>query len=106
MAMESKKRLLWDARLSPRADKKKNKLPSAIQDQLALLVKEMNVLGPYRVNWKNYGPLRKGGEIPQDAFHCHLKKGNPTFVACWRIVSKKDRRIEVYYVGTHEGSPY
>jgi hypothetical protein len=38
--------------------------------------------------------------------HCHLRKGRPTYVACWRIIDKKTKQIEVYYVGSHEGAPY
>lgn len=104
--MEPKERRFWDVELAPRTKKNKNKLPITIQDQLTLLVKEIELLGPYRANWKNYGPLEKRHGIPDDAFHCHLKKGKPTFVACWKIVSKKDRKIEVYYAGTHESAPY
>jgi hypothetical protein len=36
---------------------------------------------------------------------CHLKKGRPTYVACW-TVDKKNKVIEVYYAGTHEKAPY
>lgn len=56
--------------------------------------------GPYRSNWPNYGPLE------ENEFHCHLKKGKPTYVACWRISDKDKKIIEVYYVGTHENAPY
>ena len=104
--MESKERLSWNVTLSPRADKDKNKLPILIQDQLALLIKEIGLQGPHRTNWKNYGILHKGRGIPENAFHCHIKKGKPTYVACWKIVSKNERKIEVFYVGTHENSPY
>jgi hypothetical protein len=104
--MGLKERVLWDVVLSPRADKEKLKLPVKIQEQIAFLIKEMEVLGPYRTNWKNYKPLSKGRGIPENAFHCHLKKGKPTYVACWQIVNKEKKKIEVYYVGTHENAPY
>lgn len=51
--------------------------------------------------WKNFSSL-----TGNDSYHCHLKKGKPTYVACWRIVSKKEKIIEVYYVGTHQNTPY
>ncbi len=38
--------------------------------------------------------------------HCHLKKGHPTYVVCWRVTSKQLKTVEVYYVGTHEKAPY
>lgn len=36
--------------------------------------------------------------------HCHLRKGKPTYVACWAVTN--ENKIEVFYVGTHEGAPY
>ena len=60
----------WKVQITTRANKDKEKLPLAIQDQIVLLVKEMVFLGPYRKDWKNYGPLQKGKGIPDEAFHC------------------------------------
>lgn len=37
--------------------------------------------------------------------HCHLQKGNPTYVCCWKVF-EDTQTIEVYYVGTHENAPY
>jgi hypothetical protein len=59
----------------------------------------MELLGPYRDNWANYGKLSK------DQYHCHLKKGNPSYVVCWQV-DKDNTYIEVNYVGTHEKAPY
>lgn len=61
---------------------------------------------PNQPNWPKYSPLKKDKRIPDDSFHCHLKRGKPTYVACWRILDKKRKLIEVYYVGTHENAPY
>jgi len=66
------------------------------------LIREMKMNGPYRFNWKNYSKL-KGSK---NKFHCHLNKGRPTYVACWELVDKETKLIEVYYVGTHEKAPY
>lgn len=79
--------------------KRSGKRPS-INDIINLLVIEMVREGPYRKNWPSYGPLR------ENEFHCHLKKGKPTYVACWKIIDKEKKIIEVYYVGTHENAPY
>lgn len=65
-----------------------------------LLIKEMELLGPTIGNWPNFSKLSKV------EFHCHLKKGKPTYVACWEVVNKKIKLIEVCYVGTHEKAPY
>lgn len=93
----------WDVRLSNKAGKNYKQLyhngrtrPS-IASLVDLLVLELETCGPVRLNWPNYGKLEEG------YYHCHLKKGHPTFVACWKVSGKQ---IEVYYVGTHEGAPY
>lgn len=73
--------------------------PSVI-DAIDLLVMDLQRKGPCVTEWPNYGPLE------ENVFHCHLRKGRPTYVACWRVVSKINNEIEVFYVGTHEGAPY
>lgn len=104
--IEAKGKSSWKVRLSNRASKDKDKLPDLVQDAILFLIKEMEALGPLRSNWPHFGPLHKGRGIPENSYHCHLKRGKPTYVACWIILSKKDRTIEVFYVGTHEKSPY
>lgn len=97
--------LNWNADFSTKAGKQYNTLringsrPS-VNDAIDLLMLELRRNGPKLPNWPNFGPLEK------DHFHCHLRKGKPTYVACWRILNKKTKQIEVYYVGTHEGAPY
>jgi hypothetical protein len=103
MADEQSKK--WKVDLSRRADKDKNDLPEKVQAQIFLLAQEMRTLGPIRRNWPNFSSL-EGKGLPKDTFHCHVKKGKPTYVACWNIVSKKERKIEVFYVGTHANAPY
>ena len=95
----------WTVTFSRDVGKQYNKLmrngsrPS-ITDTINFLTIEMRKEGPFRSNWPNYGPL---GE---NEFHCHLKKGKPTYVACWKIIDEDIQLIEVYYVGTHEDAPY
>jgi hypothetical protein len=96
----------WDVGYSSKADKQKKNLPNKIQNLLALLVKEIELQGPLRSNWPNFSPLKKDKGIPKDAYHCHLKRGKPTYVACWYIEDKKIKIVEVFYVGTHEKAPY
>ena len=72
----------------------------SINDVIDFLVLELQKHGPQLPKWPNFGPLE------EDHFHCHLRKGRPTYVACWRVLDKKTKQIEVYYVGTHEGTPY
>ena len=95
----------WSVRYSKKAQdqyenlKRSGKRPP-INDLINFLAFEIEKHGPYRANWPNYSPL-KG-----DHFHCHLKKGKPTYVACWKIIDKINKIIEIYYVGTHENAPY
>jgi len=95
----------WSVSFSTKAEKQYDKLrrsgsrPS-INDIIDFLVLEIKSEGPERFNWPNYDKLS------EDTYHCHLKKGKPTYVACWAVLDYKLKRIEIYYVGTHEGAPY
>jgi hypothetical protein len=83
--------------------KQLRELPLHVQERFDLLAKELEVSGPWRANWKNFGRL-KGRRGEQ--FHCHIGSGRPTYVACWQVIEKKIYLLEVYYVGTHENAPY
>jgi len=54
---------------------KRNRSKPSIADIVEYLTAEMELEGPYRCNWPNYGPL------DDNKFHCHLKKGKTTYVA-------------------------
>lgn len=82
------------------ASKQYRELPETIKEIAIFLVKEIELLGPVRGNWRNYSKLGTDGH------HCHLKYGRPTYVACWQILNKDEKIVEVYYVGTHEKAPY
>jgi addiction module RelE/StbE family toxin len=96
----------WQIRLSKSAEKQYEKLKKSgrikpsIVDVIDFLLIELKEKGPERVDWPNYGKLSN------DTYHCHLKKGRPTYVACWKVMDAKLKHIEVYYVGTHESAPY
>lgn len=68
----------------------------------AVLLAELRMLGPYRKNWPNFTKMCNKND---DDYHCHIEKGRPTYVVCWKVY-KKEKIIEVYYVGTHEKAPY
>ena len=91
--------VLWQVRIKRSAAKLYDKLPDDIKSAADVLAMEMKFGGPVRGNWKNYSKLGP------DKHHCHLRGGKPTYVACWDV-NKKERIIEVYYVGTHEKAPY
>lgn len=93
-------RATWTVQVIGQAKKAEKKLSKIAGVAFAALLGELLEMGPYRSNWPNYGKLT--GEI----YHCHLQKGRPTYVACWRILDKKNKLIEVFYAGTHENAPY
>lgn len=95
----------WKIILNNQTTKQLKKLPEKVALVTQLLVEDLKDKGPYPgSHWPNYGKLH--GKKKEDKRHCHLIKGNPTYVACWEILDKNDHLIEVYYVGTHEKTPY
>jgi len=91
---------MWTVLYSSMAKKRIKKLPQDILEIAYVFIEELKTEGPYRANWKNYGKLDR------EEYHCHLKKGHPTYVVCWRILNKNSKILEVYYVGSHEKAPY
>lgn len=95
---------MWLVTLSHRVAKKvrdRSVIPIEVESAFIALIAELE-FGP-DVTWPNYGKLKT--QKNRDFRHCHLKKGHPTWVVCWQVF-KKSKRIEVYYVGTHEKAPY
>ena len=90
----------WTVTLHREVAKVVQTLPQAVQDLLRLLLHELEGQGPVRGNWPNYGKLSRTHH------HCHLKKGRPTYVAVWEERDRRQRLVEVTYVGTHEKAPY
>ena len=94
-------KMKWKTTLSTKADQIQRKLPEKIRMLTQLLMNDLSEFGfcPGK-QWTHFGKLSG------NKYHCHLKNGRPTYVACWEIISKSQRKIEVYYVGTHENAPY
>jgi mRNA-degrading endonuclease RelE of RelBE toxin-antitoxin system len=90
----------WTVLVHRNVEKRIPQLPKRIQEVLELLLRELEAQGPVRGNWPNYGKLS------ETSHHCHLKKGRPTYVAVWEETNRRQRLIEVFYVGTHEKAPY
>jgi len=94
----------WNVTFTKKAAKQVISLSERVQFVLQVLVDDLIVKGPAPgLNWPNYGKLH--GKKQDDKRHCHLIKSNPTYVCCWEVY-KSERRIEVYYVGSHEKAPY
>ncbi len=94
--------MLWNVRLTNKAAKQLSKLPEEIRIRVGALMTDIRNRGPMVPEWKNFGKLRGLSEC----YHCHVKAGRPTYVVCWQITQREVRIIEVYYVGTHEKTPY
>lgn len=90
----------WRVGFSGKATKQYQEVSELVREAVILLAHEIEARGPVRGNWKNYGKL--GGE----SHHCHLKSGRPTYVACWEVIDKAEKKVEITYVGTHEKAPY
>jgi len=90
----------WTVTLHREVAKVAPTLPQPVQDLLQLLLQELEGQGSVRGNWPNYGKLSR------TRHHCHLKKGRPTYVAVWEERDRRQRLIEVTYVGTHARAPY
>ncbi len=95
----------WSVTYSHKANKQLSTMPEKIRVKMAVLAKEISESGPIRKNWHNFGSLHGKG-LPDNTYHCHLKKGKPTYVSCWYVVNKELKKVEVFYVGTHENAPY
>lgn len=100
----------WKATLARDAKKQYKKLAHSgqkkpsILDIIDTLIIDLEKNGPTISHWPNYGIIHVSKL--RFFYHCHLKKGNPTYVACWSVVNQQAKQIEVFYVGTHEGAPY
>jgi hypothetical protein len=98
--------MIWVVTFKSRAGREAKRLPKNVKLLLDTFALQLEKEGPYRKDWPNYGPLKKSPTIPSDAWHCHLKNGRPTYVICWRIEDKILKKVEIFYVGTHENAPY
>lgn len=92
--------MVWTVKLTRAAEKQKARLSKPLRQILYALVGDIEAGGPIRGDWPNYGKLS------DTRHHCHLKKGNPTYVAVWEVRDRKIKLVEVTYVGTHEKAPY
>jgi len=90
----------WTVVFTNKSRKQKEKLPLRVRELLFQLVQEIEAAGPVRGDWPNYSKLS------DNEHHCHLKKGNPTYVAVWREVRGQISLVEVIYAGIHEKAPY
>lgn len=91
---------MWEVTIRKKAIKNLKKLPVALQERFKALALEIRILGPVQQGWPNYGKIQG----TEDCHHCHIKKGQPTYVVVWKVVG--DKQVEVTYIGTHEKANY
>ena len=99
----------WTVGFTRKAEKQTEALSKSARLALNFLVEDLKHKGPSPgKSWPNYGKLKglKGVKSSRDLRHCHLVKGNPTYVCCWEVIDNEVKIIEVYYAGTHEKAPY
>lgn len=89
----------WTVELVGKAKKAFKDLPKSTSHTFRLLLQDLELNGPQAYKWPHFCKLK------DTIYHCHLEKGRPTYVACWRV-DKNKKLIEVYYAGTHEKAPY
>ncbi len=92
--------MVWTVAYSRKAAKLREKVPERVKSMIDALIIDIRATGPVRGDWPNYSKLSDG------LHHCHLKKGQPTYVAVWQIIENKVHIVEIIYVGTHEKAPY
>ena len=92
--------MIWTVKIMRRVLKQVERLPVKVRESLADLIRDMEFHGPVRGNWPNYSRLS------ENRHHCHIKKGQPTYVTIWEVTDKGIKLIEVTYAGTHEKAPY
>ena len=92
----------WTVKISRKIQKQIKKLPPSPRQRLNFLVVEIEKYGPVRDGWANYGKIRG----KKDCYHCHLRKGNPTYVAVWKAIENEIKIVEIKYAGTHERVDY
>jgi hypothetical protein len=89
---------MWQVIPSHDVSRAIGRLPKIVQERAFTLMKEIEVMGPVRGDWPNYGKLS------ESEHHCHIKKGRPTYVMVWQTIDSEN--VEITYVGTHERAPY
>jgi mRNA-degrading endonuclease RelE of RelBE toxin-antitoxin system len=94
--------MAWTVEFTGKAQKQYARLSEKIQLIVAALAGELETEGPSQPEWRHFGKLQGSA----DCYHCHLKTGRPTYVACWQALNRKIELMEVNYVGSHESAPY
>lgn len=103
--------MTWRVTITNKAARKARHLSEDAENSLLLLWRELQERGPSQPSWPHFSKL-KGRK---NEYHCHLNRGRPTYVVCWRSTkynaterskTNEDGEIEIFYAWTHEDAPY
>lgn len=96
----------WKVEASAKVERQIGKLSTEIEDLFELLKRELELNGRGGEGWPRIGPVWQFGK-KRKVVKVHLVPSNrkPCYVALYEVF-KKERRIQVLYVGTHENSPH
>ncbi len=79
--------MFWMIWFTGKARKQAAKLPSDLKRRLRALAQDLRTRGPNCQGWPNFGKIYAF----EDCFHCHLKKGRPTYVVVWKVSDLRPR---------------
>jgi mRNA-degrading endonuclease RelE of RelBE toxin-antitoxin system len=88
--------MVYDVRVTKKAEKGIKSLPIRERKVLALLLEDLRDSGPVQAGWKNYSKIGKVTHL------CHISY---SWVVTWRC-EKDSIIVEVEYVGSRENAPY
>ena len=94
----------WTVSIAKRAAKQITNLSFNLNDICDALLRDLQQNGPQLPGWPHFQKNHGTGKI--ECYHCHLQRGRPTWVAIWRVLDKRERQLELCYVGTHEKADY
>ena len=77
--------------------KQVQQMPLKEQQTFARLIEDLAYKGPIQKEWRNFS------KIGPNEYHCHLSY---KWVACWYYKEDGTMKIEVYYAGSREKTPY
>ncbi len=86
----------WSVTIKKKLKKQLGQLPKGVKANLIALIKDIENYGPVRGNWPNYGQLSR------NRHHCHIKKGQPTYVAVWEVKENLVRFAHNWNIGILE----
>ena len=88
--------MTWIVTIHKKAAKGIAKMNKKAQMAMRVLTEDLKSKGPSQTGWPHYSKLK--GHY--NCHHCHLNRGRPTYVVCWK--EQEHKQVEVYYAGTRQ----